>query len=138
MIDHFMCVLVKPVVGFQSVSVQGRASADVITHDGLQVALAPRPNVVRTDLPGLAFEQAKYNGLTHRSTPLDLFSALIGVHEARRASYECLVGLDRASHLVNAPGVHRVADAMIDEPCCPLRDLQIPTHFVTADSVLAV
>ena len=64
--------------------------------------------------------------------------APILVHEPSLTADVGFVGFDFSSHLVDAPGVHGIADAMDHEPRSLLRDLECPRDLIGTDSVFAI
>lgn len=71
--------------------------------------------------------------------PLDAALALVDLHVARLAADEGFVHFDfTGDRPIKRAFVQGIADAVIQEPCGFLSDLQVTRHLRAADAVLAV
>ena len=138
-VDYLVGILaVQAIVREQFIGHYLGAFADTLANDLAEFALAPRADVMDADLSGIAFEQPEYDLFTARPATMDLFFALVLVHEACRAADEGLVRFHRAGHLVDRSGMGGVANAVHHEPRGLLRDFEVLTDFVAANTVLAI
>src|SRR5580658_3046273 len=139
MIDYLVGIfVVQAIIREQFVSHYLGTLPDVLANEVNQFALAPRGDVMYTDLASVPFEQSEYDLFTPRAASMYLFLALVPMHEACRAADEGFVRFDRARHLVDRSVVGSVANAVHHEPRGFLRDFEGLPDFVAGDSVLAV
>ena len=137
-VNHFGRILVKAIIRLQRIGVEFRTRRNVLANRTVKVMLPARAYNRGTNLACLTVEQTKHNRTAHRSTPVDLFGAFISVHVAGFPADEGLTCFDGARHFVDAPGMHRVTDAVKHEPRRCLSDFQIAGDFVGTDTVFAL
>lgn len=128
---------VQAVVAGRFVRVDRRALADVPVDDWLQGALL-RVAHGRTSHVATTLQDAMHDGLTDRTTALDLGFPLRLVHVAGLPAYEGFVRLDFTLQLAERPGFHRLSNPVQYEPSGFLGYVQGSAEFVAADAVLSV
>src|SRR5437879_9194107 len=105
MVYHFVRVFVESIVRLQRIGVQFRTRSNVIANLAVKVMLAACTYNGCANLSSLAVEESEHNGLTLWPATMNLFCTLVRMHIARLAADKCLVGLNRARHLIYSPMV---------------------------------
>jgi len=138
MVDYFMGVLVKAVIGLKRIRVEFRSRCYILPNLPMKVMLAARTYNRRVNFIRLSVEEPEYNRLTFWSTTVNLLGALVRVHIPRFAAYESLISFYCAGHLVDGSVVLGVPNAVQHEPCSLLGYLKCACDLVRTNSVLTV
>jgi len=135
--DGVLVVGLQPVIRFQFVREDGRASFHMLTNVLLNSLLFA---VVHNHHPHVsaAFHHAHDDSLVFAAGPCDLFGAFGLVHGPRFAADERLVNFDRSAQFCKRSALHGQTDSMKHKPSRLLRHFQIAREFVAADAVLAI
>ncbi len=130
-------ILAQSLIREKCIGVNRTASRNVVSDFALDGSLAPIRNYRCTDLAP-AFQDSHDRSFVFGSSFGDADSALVLVHEARRAANEGFVHFDFAAHSSEGFVLQGEPDAMEHEPSRLLSDLERASHFVGTDSILAV
>src|SRR5437899_4777732 len=71
-VDHLVSIFIEVIVGLQRIGIERSIGFNVLSDFGVKVLLAARAHNGGANFASLAFEEAKYNRLAHRSTSVNL------------------------------------------------------------------
>jgi len=133
-------LVLESLIGHERIGIDGAACLDVGANLGLQVMLPASGNDVRANL-ATTLQNAHDSGFSLDATVCDFLAALVGVHEASRATNKGFVYFNFLAAAAQPHSVLRMqskANAVHHKPSGLLGDSQSAGHFVGTDAVLSV
>ncbi len=142
-INHLMRVGVgKAQIGFESISVEMRASLDGSANLRCQCFAADIGDMHGLDatwsLIAGAFDDAENSFFARTAGASDFPLFDMPMHVLGETANKRFVGFDLAAHFQERAGLHCQSDPVIHEPCSFLGDAKSAVHLVAANPVLAV
>jgi hypothetical protein len=137
MVDYLMSKLIEPVVGLERISVNRRASFDVLANHRVQFWLRASLDVLGANLAAALKNCGDYL-FAFTTTALNFLCSLARVHVASLTADESLINFYLATKLAAVNSIlHSQTNSVEHEPCRLLGDLQMSVDLPRRNAILA-